>query len=297
LAQDLQYPLPEGKIMSDATENKSTGLAWMAIVGVLAWAASTGFLWWKLEQQRKDLSAEISALQVSTAGEISTVRKATSAASATSRETVETLSQQLDAARRQAAAAAGKARTEAVRHAEELAARLAAEQQKQQQEVAGELTGLKDATSANNAKVTEVSGEVKGVKTELDNTTAELKSMKGDLGVQSGLVATNAKELAALKAQGERGYFEFNLTRTKGPQAVGTIKLALQKADPKRNRYTVSVLADDKRIEKRDKTINEPVQFYLLGARQPCEIVVNEVHKDRVVGYLAIPKAMEVASR
>jgi chromosome segregation ATPase len=283
--------------MTDETTNKPKGLAWIVLVGVVLWAAPTGFLWWKLEQQRKDLSAEISAVQESMAGEISSVRRSSSAASATSNETAETLRQQLDAARRQAAAAAGKARTEAVRHAEELAARLAAEQQKQQQEVAGELTGLKDATSANNAKVTEVSGEVKSVKTELDNATAELKSVRGDLGVQSGLVATNAKELAALKALGERGYFEFNLTRSKQPQAVGSIKIALQKADPKRNRYTVTVLADDKRIEKRDKTIHEPVQFYLLGTRQPCEIVVNEVHKDRVVGYLAMPKALEVASR
>ncbi len=283
--------------MSDATTNKPNGLVWMALAGVLAWAASNGFLLWKLDQQRKDLSTEISALQESTAGEISSVRKTTTAFSATSRETEETLRQQLDAARRQAAAAAGKARTDAVRHAEELAERLAAEQQKQQQEIAGELTGLKDATSAVNAKTTAISGEVKSVKTELDNASAELKSMKGDMGIQSGLIATNGKELAALKALGERGYFEFNLTRAKEPQAVGNIRLALHRADPKRNRYTVTVLADDKKIEKRDKTINEPVQFYVLGARQPYEIVVNEVRKDRVIGYLAAPKAMEVASR
>jgi chromosome segregation ATPase len=283
--------------MSDATENKPKGLAWIVLAGVVLWAAPIGFLWSKMEQQRKDLSAEISALHESTAGEISSVRRTTTASSATSRETEDALRQQLDAARKQAAAAAGKARTEAVQHAEELAQRLAEEQQKQQQAVAGELTGLKDATSAVDAKATEISGEVKSVKSELDNTTAELKSVKGDLGVQSGLVATNAKELATLKALGERGYFEFNLARTKEPQMVGNIKLALQKADPKRNRYTVTVLADDKKIEKRDKTVNEPVQFYLLGMRQPCEIVVNEVHKDRVVGYLAMPKAREVASR
>lgn len=283
--------------MTDATDSKPKGLAWIVLAGVVLWAAPIGFLWWKLDQQQKNFSTEISALQESMAGEISSVRRTTTASSATSRETEDALRQQLDAARKQAAAAAGKARTEAVQHAEELAQRLAEEQQKQQQAVAGELTGLKDATSAVDAKATEISGEVKSVKSELDNTTAELKSVKGDLGVQSGLVATNAKELATLKALGERGYFEFNLARTKEPQMVGNIKLALQKADPKRNRYTVTVLADDKKIEKRDKTVNEPVQFYLLGMRQPCEIVVNEVHKDRVVGYLAMPKAREVASR
>ena len=66
--------------------------------------------------------------------------------------------------------------------------------------------------------------------------------------------------------------------------------MALSKADPKRNRFTLDVLADDKRVQKRDRTINEPVQFYLAGNRQPVEIVVNEVKKDEVVGYVAMPK-------
>ena len=68
--------------------------------------------------------------------------------------------------------------------------------------------------------------------------------------------------------------------------------LTLKKADPKKNRYTVEVMADDKRLEKRDRTINEPVQIYVAGNRQPNEIVVNEVKKDQVVGYLATPKVV-----
>jgi sortase (surface protein transpeptidase) len=64
----------------------------------------------------------------------------------------------------------------------------------------------------------------------------------------------------------------------------------LAKADPKHNRFTLQVLADDKMLEKRDRTINEPVQLYLAGNRQPEEIVVNEVKKDEVVGYVSIPK-------
>ena len=68
-------------------------------------------------------------------------------------------------------------------------------------------------------------------------------------------------------------------------------------ADAGKNRFTLTVMADDKRIEKRDKTVNEPVQFYVMGTRQPYEIVVNQVHKDRVVGYLATPKSVDVASR
>lgn len=266
----------------------------LVIVGFVAMSAANVFLSRKLDQQRKDLTAEITALRESTAGEVAGLHHTVSA---TTRETEESLREQLAVARRQATAAAGKAKSDAVLRAEELAQRLAAEQQKQQQEVAGELTGLKEATTTTNTRVAEVSGEVKNVKSELDTTIGDLKSVRGDLGVQSGLIATNGKELAALKALGERRYFEFNLTKTKQPQAVGNIRLALQKSDPKRNKYTVTVMADDKRIEKRDKTTNEPVQFYVSGTRQPYEIVVNEVHKDRIVGYLATPKNVELASR
>jgi hypothetical protein len=108
--------------------------------------------------------------------------------------------------------------------------------------------------------------------------------------VQSGLIATNAKELAALKALGERNYYEFNLGKTKQPQKVGDVFIQLKRTDPKRNRYTIEILADDKKVEKKDKTVNEPVQFYTSKARQPYEIVVNEVRKDVIVGYLATPK-------
>jgi len=119
---------------------------------------------------------------------------------------------------------------------------------------------------------------------------AELKRVTGDLGVTSGYVATNGKEIAALKRLGERNIIEINLSKAKQPQRVGDISLLLKKADPKRNRYTIEVVADDKTTEKKDRTINEPVQFYVAKAKQPYEIVINQVKKDQIVGYLATPK-------
>jgi predicted amino acid dehydrogenase len=112
----------------------------------------------------------------------------------------------------------------------------------------------------------------------------------GDLGVQSGYIATNSKELALLKRLGERNITEFKLAKTKDPQRVGDIALVLKRTDQKKNKYTVEVVADDKRTEKKDKGVNEPIQFYVSKARQPYEIVVNEVKKDLIVGYLAAPK-------
>ncbi len=110
------------------------------------------------------------------------------------------------------------------------------------------------------------------------------------MGVMSGLIATNSKELAQLRQLGDRTYLEFDLKKNSPAQKLGNIQLQLAKADPKRNRFTLAVLADDKRVEKKDRTINEPVQLYVAGNRQPYEIVVNDVKKNEVTGYLAIPK-------
>ena len=163
--------------------------------------------------------------------------------------------------------------------------------------MASELSEVKQATTATSAKLGEVSSEVSSVKSEvastkseLEKTIAELKRMTGDMGVMSGLIATNARELAALKALGDRNYFEFDLKKSKNPQRVGDISILLKRTDPKRNKYTIDIIADDKRVEKKDRNVNEPVQFYVSRARQPYEIVVNEVRKDQIIGYLATPK-------
>ena len=158
-------------------------------------------------------------------------------------------------------------------------------------------TEVKDVSTSANAKIADVNGEVSNVKNqvastkaELDRTIGDLKKVTGDLGVQSGYIATNGKELAALKRLGVRNYFEFNLAKSKTPQKVGDITMLLKKVDQKRNKYTLEVHADDKMTEKKDKNINEPVQFYVAKARQPYELVVNEVGKDVIKGYLATPK-------
>jgi hypothetical protein len=127
------------------------------------------------------------------------------------------------------------------------------------------------------------------ISSDLENTGADVKRVEGDLNTVNGAVATNAKELSALKQLGERDYFEFALG-TKASQKIGDLRLVLKKTDPKHNRYTVEVLADDKKVEKKDRTVNEPVQLYLSGSAQAYEIVVNQVKKNEVIGYLAAPK-------
>ena len=161
-------------------------------------------------------------------------------------------------------------------------------------EVGGKLAEYQETTKtevgALGGQVETVKQEVDETRAELEKTIAELTSVKGDLGVQSGLIATNGDELAALKRLGERNYYEFNLGKTKKPQRVGPVSIKLSGTDRKRNRYSIELWADDKRIVKRRKTLLEPVQFYVEGARTPYELVVNKIDNGVIAGYLATPK-------
>jgi hypothetical protein len=145
--------------------------------------------------------------------------------------------------------------------------------------------------------LTGAKGDITATKQDLEATKAKLTSTVGDLGVQSGLIARNQEELDQLKRQGERNIFELHLTKSKTPTHVGPIQITLTKTDPKKFKYTLMVVADDKTIEKKDKTADEPVQFYIHGVPRPYEIVVFDVTKDKVNGYLSTPKDAGVAAR
>ena len=147
------------------------------------------------------------------------------------------------------------------------------------------------------SKIGQVSTELSGTKSDVEATKRDLEATKGkleravgDLGVQSGLIARNHDEVQELKRLGERNIFEFDLPKTKQPQRVGPIMVQLRKTDTKHFRYTMNVIADDKNIQKKDKTVGEPVQFYVRGARAPYEIVVFTLSKDHATGYLSTPK-------
>ena len=133
--------------------------------------------------------------------------------------------------------------------------------------------------------------DVATTRKELAATEEQLHAAIGDLGVQSGLIAKNSEELDYLKGLGNRNYFEFTLHKGKPPLRISTIKLQLRKADVKHSRYTLEVTADDKKLEKKNRDLDEPLQFYT--GKQPTlyEIVINEIGKNEVSGYLSTPKS------
>ena len=252
--------------------------------------------------------------RVETAGlrqEMSVVRQDIGTAESRLREKFEALNGELAETRKQTQQSVDRARITVRKQAEALVSKVAVNQEEQRKQLAAELDSIKFTADQASVRLTDIGSEVGGVKTEvgevktqvastrseLDKTIAEMRRVNGDMGVMSGLIATNSKEIGALRALGERDYFEFSLSKKQARQLLAGVSLFYKKADPKRNRYTLEVVADDKRVEKKDRTINEPVQFYVASkARQPYELVINEVKKDTIVGYLSAPKT-QVALR
>lgn len=159
-----------------------------------------------------------------------------------------------------------------------------AEQQKQQiSQVNGDIASVKTDVGG-------VKSDVASTKAELASTEAKLQSTIGDLGVQSGLIARTHDDLEVLKHKGDRNYYEFTLLKGAKPQPVSTVSLQLKKADPKKGKFTLNVTADDKTIEKKDRNVSEPIQFYTGRDHMLYELVVWTVEKNKVVGYISTPK-------
>lgn len=145
------------------------------------------------------------------------------------------------------------------------------------------------------AVATDLGGTKKDLETtrnDLETTKGQLERMRGDEGVMSGLIARNHDDLEDLKRKGDRNYYEFTVPKSKNAQRVGPVQLTLSKTDPKKSKYTMTVFVDDRTIEKKDKTAGEPVQFYTKGGRgsAPYEVVVFDVAKNQITGYLSTPK-------
>jgi len=144
------------------------------------------------------------------------------------------------------------------------------------------------------AVATDVTGakkDIESTKTDLEATKSKLDRATGDMGVMSGLIARNHDDLEELKRRGDRNYYEFTIKKAKTPQRVGPIQVNVNKTDAKKSKYTMTVFADDREIEKKDRTAGEPVQFYVGNSRiAPYEIVVFKIGKDELTGYLSTPK-------
>ena len=280
----------------------ASGLVGKILIGGALAAALGGF--WYQSSQVASVRQELTQSQQKIDRFHDEMQTSVAVAKTEVNETLAKVNERVEQARREALAGTHSVQIAAKRQAGEVLTTLSAKNL----EIAQQIDQVKNDTDQKSAQVDETLNGIKGdvgtvkteaatTRTELSATNENLKRVTGDMGVMSGLIATNSTELGALRKLGERDYFEFTLPKSGALQRVGDIQLALKKADAKRNKFTLDVMADDKRVEKRDKSINEPVQFYTSAARIPYEVVVNEIRKDQVIGYLSVPKVKVIAKR
>jgi len=207
----------------------------------------------------------------------------------------------IENAHNETGASLAQAQAAATRHADVLVSQLEKKRrqlEEHEKQLSAELNRIRQSTDETSSRLNFISRDVGNVKNEVESVKsveqqarANLQATRGDVGMIGGLVATNSEEIQMLRDLGDRNIYEFALSKSGGPQRVGDIQVTVEKTDAKKNTFTVEIVAADQKVEKRDKNINEPVQFYVPGkGSQPYEFVVNEVGKNTLRGYLATPK-------
>jgi small-conductance mechanosensitive channel len=169
------------------------------------------------------------------------------------------------------------------------AAQIKADDAKQIQTLQSSMSDINGqiATKASVDDMNKLGTDVTGVKTDLDTTKNNLNMMHGEFGT---LIAKNHDEVEELRRLGERDYYEFTIDKKNTREKVGNVMVELRNTNTKKSQYTVTIFVDDQRHDKKGLTANEPLYFFQSGARSPLEFVVNQVGKDKIVGYLSSPK-------
>jgi uncharacterized coiled-coil protein SlyX len=148
-------------------------------------------------------------------------------------------------------------------------------------------TSAQLATKANVDDVNKLGTDVNGVRTDLESEKNNLQMARGEFGT---LIAKNHDEVEELRRLGERDYYEFSIDKKNNREKVGNLMVELHNTNTKKSQYTVTIFVDDQRHDKKGLTANEPLYFFENGARAPLEFVVNQVGKDKITGYLSVPK-------
>ncbi|MDE1177777.1 MAG: hypothetical protein PW789_14430 [Edaphobacter sp.] len=265
-------------------EQRSVSGALLGAVAVALLAGLGGLFWcYSIQKDLGDTQKKLT-VEVQKNGDLTQKLEATNARL---RATSETLGQSVGMTQRQI-----ELRTQNI-----ISQQRAAEAKMQEAQAATQKQIGAVSTEVSSVK-TDVGGvktDVAATKTDLEQTKTQLTRVVGDAGVMSGLIAKNHDEVEILKHRGDRNYYEFTLQKGAQPTLLSTIKLQLKKADQKHSRYTLNVSADDRVIEKKDKGLDEPVQFYTGKDPALFELVVNSIDKNKVTGYLSTPKNKAVS--
>ncbi len=285
--------VPEKEVLGTEPESSSTRGQFLLILPVLA-ALIVGELYGihKINSTRDALEAQQAQTRKQLAAEFQDqLTSRMSAIENANAQQFDALKDELDSAAKRLGATGGE-----LKRARATVAELQNEQHQQAEQLQEEL-----AQKADQQQVGALNQDVSAQRTDLDNTKKALDSVRSDLGMARSemgtLIARNHDDIEQLRKMGERDYFEFTANR-KALARVAGVGLNLTKTNVKQHRFNFDLVVDDVRVEKKGRTINEPIFFYVNGSKRPYELVVNEVKSNEVKGYVSTPKGTrEVAAR
>jgi len=248
---------------------------WLLFVSAILIVAAAGYAYYTTHETVRNLSDQLAISQA----QVKELQNRMQTAEAQE----ETLARQ-----------AGLTKKELVQRSAEILAQQKAAENRLEQEQKAQISAVTGDIAGVKTDVGGVKTDVASTKSDLEATKAKLQSTIGDLGMQSGLIANTRSDLEVLKHKGDRNYYEFTLMRGAKPQPVSTVSLQLRKSDAKKGKFTLNVTSDDKTIEKKDRNVSEPIQFYSGRDHLLFEVVIWMVDKNKATGYLSTPKSAPV---
>ena len=128
----------------------------------------------------------------------------------------------------------------------------------------------------------------------IEDTRNALAGTQGDLANTrtelTGSIAHTHDELVVLERKGERSYTEFDMSKSKEFQRKGPLSVRLRKANEKHQYADMDLIVDDRTLTQKHINLYQPVQFSTPDSPQPVEVVINQISKDHIHGYVAAPK-------
>jgi hypothetical protein len=254
-----------------------------------------------LMRQIHGFSQDVTRMERSMVADLGRIRQEAAEANDAHHDGIEVLAAELVAAKYETAAEAGDARTDAQRYAERLAKRVVESRRIERRWVDAELTNVREVMDAADESTRRLARDLREVRaasatTRTANAGAATRErlFLSDIGSLKRIAANHRDELAASRAAAARDIFQFVIKKTGEPKEIGGVSILLRHADSKRARYSVEIVAGGRKIEANDRTAHEPVRFY-TGARAPLELVVDEIGKDEIRGFVSVPRRPEVA--
>lgn len=121
----------------------------------------------------------------------------------------------------------------------------------------------------------------------IDATRSDLSSARTEL---SGSIARTHDELVVLEKKGERNYYEFDLQKSKEFKREGPLSMSLRKANTKKAYADLMLIVDDRNVTQKHVNLYQPVMYYQPDTPQPIEIVIQDITKDHIHGYISASK-------